>query len=860
MQQRRGARADQWMRQPDHQFVNRVFAGPSQPQAGQRYAHLRHRKQPRRFRQQIQSRLRRTHSTLGQGAQLALAYRYQRHLRRREEAVQHQNQSQDQQPKGHEFGLPACARIFVVAPTSSPHADSPSIRIPGFINLSIAILAVLVLGAVYWLAWRPLPKTSGQLALPVESKAEITRDALGVPHISAASWQDAVFLQGYATAQDRLWQMDALRRLASGELSEIVGPAALAVDRDARALRMRRAAEEQYRTLPPADRAVLSAYARGVNAFIETHLGRLPLEFTLLRYDPKPWSAVDSILAGLQMYRNLTTTYKDEIEKQALLAGGNPAKVDFLFPSRSGHEVQPGSNAWAIAGSHTASGKPLLANDPHLEYSEPATWYQVHLQAPGLNVIGVSLPGVPCVIIGHNDRIAWGVTNLGFDVQDLYSEKLDPKTGRYFFRGQPEQARLEHETILVKGEKPVEFSQWVTRHGPVIVREGSQNLALRWTATEPGSFQFPFLDINRARNWTEFTAALARFPGPGQNFVYADIGGNIGYHATGRCPIRSGYDGSVPADGSSGQNEWTGYIPFDQLPSFYNPPQGLIVTANQNPFPVNYPYPVHGEFAPEYRSNQIRALLSGRNGLKPEDMLIVQKDVYSAFCAFFAKQLIAAFDHKQPNDSVLRDAVAVLRPWNGQMEKGSPAPMLVTLAYQQFRKRAADSASPGKGQLWDAEIAPSVVQLILEKNSGGWFADQDQMLLQSLSAAIEEGRDQQGSNVSRWNYGLYNELTISQPVEGKLPLIGHYFNIGPIPMSGSSTTVKQTTRRLGPSMRFIGDLSDWDKSLNNLTIGESGEILSSHYKDQWNAYYTAHSFPMQFQHIDAKATLTIVPK
>ena len=280
-----------------------------------------------------------------------------------------------------------------------------------------------------------------------------------------------MFLQGYVTAQDRLWQMDALRRLAAGELSEIIGPALVQTDREARSLRMRRVAEEDYRTMPAADRAVLAAYARGVNAFIETHLGRLPLEFTLLSYDPRPWSAVDSILAGLQMFRNLTTTYQDEIEKQDLLAGGDPAKVNFLFPSWSGHEVQPGSNAWAVAGAHTASGKPLLANDPHLEYSAPATWYQVHLEAPGLNVTGVSLPGVPAIIVGHNDRIAWGVTNLGFDVQDLYIEKLDPNTGRYLFQGQQQQARLERETIRVKGAKPVEFSQWVTRHGPVIARE-----------------------------------------------------------------------------------------------------------------------------------------------------------------------------------------------------------------------------------------------------------------------------------------------------------------------------------------------------------------------------------------------------
>lgn len=726
------------------------------------------------------------------------------------------------------------------------------------VNLSIAALLILLVGIIYWFAWRPLPQTSGSVRLPISAKATVVRDALGVPHIRAATWEDAVFLQGYVTAQDRLWQMDALRRLAAGELSEIIGPATLEVDRESRTLRMRRMAEDHVRTMPAEDRAVLAAYARGVNAFIEAHIGDLPLEFSLLRYDPRPWSEVDSVLAGMQMYRNLTTTYKDEIEKQTMLAGGHPDKVNFLFPMRSGREVQPGSNAWAVSGARTASGKPLLANDPHLEYSVPSTWYQVHLEAPGLDVIGVSLPGVPCVIIGHNARIAWGVTNLGFDVQDLYIEKIDPKTGRYLYKGQIEQARLERETIPVKGNKPVEFSQWVTRHGPVIPHE-KQMLALRWTATEPGGFQFPFLDLNRASNWQLFTAALARFPGPGQNFVYADVDGNIGYHATGSLPIRTGYEGDVPVDGSSGDYEWAGYIPFDELPASFNPKAGFEVTANQNPFPKDYKYPVHGGFAAEYRSNQIRNMLMAHNGLKPANMLVVQKDVYSGFMAFLARQVVRTCDRlKVAGPS--KEAADLLRNWNGQMDKDQAAPLLADLIYQHLKTRLADIAAPGKGDLYSFQMAPSVVETILLNGGKGWYTSQDDVLLKCLSDALEEGRELQGRSVSHWNYGKYHDLNIKQPVGSQLPLVGKFFNIGPVPMSGGSTTVKQTTRRLGPSMRFVGDLSDWDKSLNNLTIGESGEILSAHYNDQWDAYYVGRSFPMEFHKIEAKSTLTVNPK
>lgn len=729
-----------------------------------------------------------------------------------------------------------------------------------YINLSIAVLLVVFLAIVYWVAYRPLPNVSGEISAPISSNGTIVRDARGVPHITAGSWEDAIFLQGFATAQDRMWQMDALRRLAAGDLAEVVGPAAIETDREARRLRMRRAAEDQLRSLPPADREVLAAYARGVNYYIETHRGRFSLEFTLLGYEPRPWRLIDSILAALQMYRNLTTSWRNEIQKEALLASGDRAKVNVLFPTRTGREFQPGSNAWAISGALTASGKPILANDPHLEFSMPATWHMVHLKAPGLNVTGVSLPGVPCVIIGHNERIAWGVTNLAFDVQDLYRERLDPQTGRYAFRGQLEQARLERELIPVKGGRPVEVAQWVTRHGPIIIAEGNQFLALRWTATEPGSFQFPFLDLDRARNWSEYTAALARFPGPGQNFVYADVDGNIGYHATGMLPIRRSHDGDVPVDGSSGNYEWDGYIPFAELPAFYNPPQGMIVTANQNPFPADYPYRVSGDFAPPYRSRQIRDLLRARKGWKPGEMLAVQKDVYSELAHVLAKRVVAAYEQRKANNPNLKDAVELLRLWNGQMEKGTAAPLLATLLYQQVRSKIADAAAPGKGQVYEYQMAPSVVASVLAMESRGWFHDESAMLVRALADAFEEGRKIQGSNVRKWDYGKYNELTIKQPVDSQIPLLGGYFNVGPVAMSGSSTTVKQTTRRIGPSMRFVADFSDWEQSLNNITAGESGQLLSGHYKDQWDAYYVGQSFPMEYEKVQAKETLIVKPQ
>src|SRR5580658_3538881 len=651
-------------------------------------------------------------------------------------------------------------------PTTQTQIHKPH-RALRYINVGIGIAILLAGGAVYWFAYRVLPQTSGAIAAPVGRRVTIERDALGVPHISAASEDDAFFAQGYVTAQDRLFQMDGLRRLAAGDLSEIVGPGALELDRDSRRLRMRRLAEQAYASLPQQDRVPLAAYARGVSYFIQTHLQSLPVEFTLLGYQPRPWSVVDTILIGLHMYRDLTTTWKDEILKRDMLAAGDRPKVNFLIPPRSGGELQPGSNAWAVSGAHTASGKPVLCDDTHLQYSIPGIWYMVHLRAPGLDVSGVSLPGTPSVIVGHNQRIAWGVTNLHFDVQDLYNENFDPATGRYLYRGQWEQAREEREVIPVKGAPAVEMPLWITRHGPLYINDAKEHLALRWAAAQPGSFQLPFPELNRAGNWQEFTRALARFPGPAQNFVYADVDGNIGYHATGLLPIRKGYTGDVPVDGSSGENEWQGFIPFDQLPAFYNPPAGVIVTANQNPFPADYAYAVNGNFASHYRSRRIRDLLTARNGWRAEDMPSVQKDVYSSFFQYLTQAIVQATRgrHKAQPGELARaaDALQLLRGGNGQMDKDAAAPLIVTLSYDRFKLLVAERAAPGMGARYKYQMAPAVIETLLRTRPAGWFDDWDETLLQAVAQGLEDGRRMQGRDPGHWIYGKYQPLLLANP-------------------------------------------------------------------------------------------------
>ena len=737
-------------------------------------------------------------------------------------------------------------------------------RLVRIINVSIAIVFVLVLAAVYWLAVRPLPKTEGEVNAPIGAPAVIKRDARGVPHIEAASWQDAIFLQGFVTAQDRLWQMDSLRRYGAGELAEVFGASALPLDERSRRMRMRAMAEGEVQLLTPEDRTVMIEYARGVNYFIDTHRGNYSLEFSLPghAYSPRSWTLTDSMLIGLVMFRDLTDTTSVEFDKGALLASGaEAAKVKMLFPALEGQYGNPGSNAWVVSGAHAAGGKPLAANDPHLAYAIPGAWHLVHLKAPGLNVSGAALPGVPCVITGHNQQIAWGVTNLEADVIDFYSEQIDARTGRYLYQGKPEQARLDHQSIAVRDGKPVQMDMWVTRHGPVVLAENGKSYSMRWSAAE--GFGFPFFKMNRAGNWKDFRAALSTFWGPPQNFVYADKAGNIGYQAAGRVPIRRDFDGDVPVDGASGKFEWDGYIPFEQLPRAFNPASGLVVSANQSPFPPDYPYRVSGSFADKYRARQIRAMLSAKNKLTVEDMLAVQKDVYSAYDFFLAQQTIAAFTKYGSKDELAGPAIEVLRRWNGQMDKDEAAPAITQLLSSALESSLVNAAirSQKKRLRTRLRVRPQVIETMLREKPAGWVPKEDwsAALLDSLSTALRQGRERQGTPVSRWHWGRLLQWRFDHPVGKQLPLVDRFFDIGPVEMSGSGTTVKQTTATLGPSERMDVDLGDLDKSLQNLIVGESGFVASGHYKDQWPAYYSGESFPMEFEQVDAKDVLRVKP-
>ncbi|MGB7435638.1 MAG: penicillin acylase family protein, partial [Candidatus Acidiferrum sp.] len=518
-----------------------------------------------------------------------------------------------------------------------------------------AIVVVIVATAIWWFVYRPLPTLDGSAVVPgLLSTVTVQRDNWGVPHIRAASVYDLAEAQGYVTAQDRLWQMDLLRRAARGQLSEVLGPATLKIDRDFRLLNFRRAADRDFATVRPDVRLVMEAYARGVNLYIQQHWNRLPIEFTLLNYKPQPWQPTDSLVIACYMYRTLTDTREEELgrevvaakvgpelakdlyspeaamdhfvvgdanagkdphasvksddpddddddmdaqdvlkastqEHPAAITGGAPDLTSALaqeakeWLEESQREIRHslGSNNWVVNGEHTASGKPLLANDMHLELTLPPIWYEVHLTASDWNVKGFALPGAPLVVVGHNDRIAWGFTNNGADVLDLYIETFNPvDPDEYRVNGAWKKADVYDEVIKVKGAPDEHLRLVVTRHGPVVYREGDKSYAMRWTVLEPGALCNFYNWLGSAQNWSEFRQIIKGIWGPGQNVVYADVDGNIGYILGAHVPVRKKGHGEVPVPGDTDEYEWTGYIPFDQLPQVFNPESGLIVTAN----------------------------------------------------------------------------------------------------------------------------------------------------------------------------------------------------------------------------------------------------------------------------------------
>jgi penicillin G amidase len=803
----------------------------------------------------------------------------------------------------------------MAAPSTSVSAPRSRSRLKRAVAyLLIALLAALLAAAAwsYSMMRSALPQMDGAAEVKgLSAEVTVTRDGHGVPTIVAQNLDDLFFAQGYVTAQDRLWQMDIMRRFAAGDLAEILGKDLVPHDREQRILGMRVVARKTVLASSSADRSRLEAYARGVNAYIESHRDRLPLEFRMLGYSPHLWTAEDSGLIAAQMVKDLTHySYRSALLREKILARLGPeltadlfvnssshdrlptegrpvppqatgddsdddldpgnsvtqnsvAPEDFLFPSlaaldeRSEPSLLVGSNNWVVSGEHTVSGKPLLSNDMHLGHQMPNLWYEAHLHCGEFNVAGVTLPGFPYVVVGHNQRIAWGFTNLGATVEDVYVETFD-SGGRYLTPSGWVEASVRRETIRVKNQPDVPVDVVLTRHGPIIsdlIPGETRKLALRWTPYD--GLRNALFDVDAAQSWEQFRQAFSQFDGPGQNVVYADVDGNIGYQATGKVPIRASGDGSLPENGSDDAHEWTGYIPFDKLPRTYNPASGIIATANGRVTPADYPYSISVDWEAPWRTERIYRVLESGRKFSPADMLALETDIYSAFDKSVAEQLVQAVDRAGTASARARQAAEILRRWDGRMSADSAAPTLAYKARGELGRLLLEGKLGHPSQLAYSWPMQTVwLDNVLHDRPQRWlpsaYANYDQLLTAAVEAAVSASGTPR--ELSSWRWGNVNSIEIQNPVLGKVPILRRWTGTGVQPQSGSAYCVKAVTGTHGPSERMTVDFSNLDQSTLNVVTGQAGNFLSPYYLDQWKAWYGGSTFALPFSDDAVKRT------
>ncbi|HUJ40255.1 MAG TPA: penicillin acylase family protein [Candidatus Acidoferrales bacterium] len=782
------------------------------------------------------------------------------------------------------------------------------LKFTGLALLAVLILVVLLFLGAGWKFRRALPQLDGAISIPgLHAPVTVERDALGVPHIRAQSLDDLLVAQGYVVAQDRLWQMDLLRRAAAGDLAEIFGAAAVPHDIQSRTIGFSRAADSALAAMAPGHRAILEAYARGVNAYIAQHSDRLPPEFLALRYQPRPWTPRDTLLIAANLYRELTGFWEDQILRARVsrkvgpdlandlyaatadspwdhpLVGLAPATapqrnsassprslaipsapLPFAPPAPSDPrtdallDFQPrlrtigGSNNFVLSGTRTLSGHALLENDTHLGWSAPSVWYLIHLTAPGWNVKGFALPGAPLIVIGHNDRIAWGFTNNFANVLTVYAESFSPQNPlEYRVHGQWQRASVRREVIHVRGASDRAVDVVLTRHGPVIQRDGSTGYALRWTATDPGGLDVNYYLLGAADNWDEFRSVLRASPGPAQNAVYADVDGHIGYFVSALVPIQRAPAGDLPVPGDTDDYEWTGFIPRDDLPQLFDPPEGVIATANARVSGPSYKWHLTDMWMDPGRVDRIYQLLGDRKDLKPEDCINISTDIYSYLHFLLAQHLAKAAHSVKPSDPRTAELLNSAASWNGLAVTDTS-----TMTFLEFTRRALLL------NLLQPHLGAGVVDYLAWMRSGiflewvlrtrppRWlppsFHDYDDLLIRSADLAARHIAESAGPDVSaRWQWGRFNQLRLFHPL-GRSGLLRDVLSVGPVPISGSIYSVKQITPTFGPSMRFVADLSNFDDSLMNLTLGQSGQFLSPNYKDQFDAWYRGYGIPSYF--------------
>lgn len=822
-----------------------------------------------------------------------------------------------------------------------------ALRRTGVIVFSVLLVTSLVLSAIgYTLPRRSFPQTSGELTLlGLNLPVDIYRDALGIPHIYAQNTHDLFFAQGYVHAQDRFYQMDFWRHIGSGRLSEMFGSDMYETDFFLRTLGWARVAEQELGTLDPESFAILQAYADGVNSYLQDHRGsQLSLEYAVLSlvsrsYQPEPWTPLHTMTWAKVMAWDLSSQAYPEISRSLLSKVLTPEQLDEYYPAypadhptivTAGQSYLPGqetfstaydpslvesalealhgkitglnrltgpagagigSNNWVISGELTSTGLPFLANDPHLSKQMPSIWYEIGLhcreasQSCPYEVTGFSFAGAPGVIIGHNANIAWGFTNVGPDVEDLYIERINPANpDQYEVNGEWVEMTIVREMIEVAGEEAVQVDVRYTRHGPLVTEifdmgEGYRDrsgqelpeqyaISLRWTALDPNPIFPAIWGFNRAQNWDEFRMAASYFAVPAQNLVYADTAGNIGYQMPGQIPIRKSGDGAMPVPGWTDDYEWTGFIPFDQLPSVFNPPEGYIVTANNRVAPESYPYLLGTYWDYGYRAQRIVDMIESAPG--PIDAAYIAK-MQGDNMSLIAAPLIGVLKGVDLNDDSLNEARSLLLGWDAQEHMDSaPAALFQVfwknLLAETFQDDLPEDFWPGGG-----DVSFEFLRSLIQKPDSTWWDNRTTTAVETMpdifriafAAAVTEIQDLQGRNMDKWNWGDLHTLVFDNQSLGQSGIgpVEAMFNRGPYRTSGGESIVNATGGNLNngytvqwlPSMRMIVDLSNFSASQTIHTTGQSGHAYHEHYTDMIDLWRTIQYHTMLWEREDVEA-------
>ncbi len=805
--------------------------------------------------------------------------------------------------------------------------------------LTLLAILVIIASGVGLFAWRtvssPWPKTKGELTLPgLQDQVTVIRDQRGIPHIYASNTHDLFMAQGFVHAQDRFWQMEFWRRVGAGRLSEIFGKSQLDTDRALRTLGVVPAAQRSYDAIDDDSRAALHAYAEGVNAYIEQNKNNLPLEFKVLgltgaKWEPEPWKPLDSITWGTMMSYDLGGNYKAELRRVQLLNNFGQEWMDDLAnqPEKEGYPVIVpqaidwdrlgadatlaslpqslalgsgdgiGSNNWVVSGDHTETGLPLLANDPHLGIQMPSIWYEngLHCQTVSeecpYDVVGFTFASVPGVVVGHNQHIAWGVTDAVPDVQDLFVERINPENpNQYEVNGQWQDMDIRREAIRVAGQDEPEYvTIRSTRHGPIINdiaygagkdwAYGWQPVSLKWTATETNRLFQSILGIDRATNWDSFRQALTYWDAPSQNFVYADVDGNIGYQMPGLIPIRAQGDGTMPVPGWNDDYAWTGYIPFDELPRLFNPPEGYIITANNRVAGPDYPYLIRKHWLTAYRAERIKELITSKDILTIDDYKRIHGDDANLFARDILP-LLADVRLERPEVAAQRDK---LMQWDAQMTKDSSEALFFSAFYHHllpliFKDELGDVTPSAQ-----SSNAKQLVGKILAEPNSHWWDDlntpeQERMndiLAKAFNDAYDDLVERAGKNPDKWRWGALHTATFRNQTLGEsgISVIEAIFNRGPVETAGGDAIINATSWidedpalfqvEWLPSMRMIVDMADLSSALTINTTGQSGHPYHKHYDDQMQDWANIHYQPMLWDQNDvethAEGTLILNP-